>query len=62
MTREQEELNFHAELLRQMLQEKRKEVEDLEKRWKEANRKARGDWSADSYRMNVVDDDGNWMP
>lgn len=57
MTLEQEELNFHAELLRKMLQEKRQELEELEKRWAEANRKARGDWSADSYRLNAIDED-----
>lgn len=45
-----QETEFHiARLLKEMLQEKRKEVEDLEKRWAEANSKARGPWVSDSF-------------
>ena len=44
---EQEELAYHAKLLKRMLADKRKEVEELEKRWVEAHRKARGKWSDD---------------
>jgi hypothetical protein len=36
---ESEDMVFHAELLRRMLEDKRKEVAELEKRWLEATTK-----------------------
>lgn len=42
---EQDDFKHHADILKQMLQDKRKEVEELEMRWKDANRKVRGDWN-----------------
>lgn len=52
MTQEQQDAIHHAELLRQMLQDKRREVEDLEKRWVEANRKAR-DWKDEPKEFDI---------
>lgn len=45
MSPEQEEALCHARVLREMLQDKRRELEELEQRWIEANRKARGPWN-----------------
>lgn len=55
MTRE--EWQKRADDLRKQLIEKRAEVESLEAKWKRANRRARGDWSEESYRLNKWDDD-----
>lgn len=48
----QEEWKQRAEELRQQLAQKRQEVAQLEEAWKEANRQARGDWSAEAERLN----------
>lgn len=49
---EKQEAIHHADLLRQMLQDKRREVEELEKLWIEANRRAR-DWKSDLKEFDV---------